>query len=492
MKKQHKQQYKPREFTPEELVELKKISNQNIENDFIGVVFKSHTVYMEVEKRISPKYDFFSDITRKLFEYLKDCKKHYSMEVNQQTFGVFMAQNKERKEFYEGMRGWATIEKLMNKVDDKSYRRYFNQLKKLTLMREFYLKGFPVNKIMNLKDYPSMSPEQLMVVMGHNLTYIGTQVQLGSDAVLLGSDAESKLLHLRENPDIGFPIADFGAMTMMLRGFRRGKLSLFGALSNLGKSRFMLNLAVYQAIHCKMPVLVIMNETDELDAFLCQMTTLLNHPMYGYNLNIKENVMANNLYENEEQFASVMDVAKFLEKEANIYFIETTQYSDSDLRREIEKYVVGKGVELVFYDTLKNNESDYAMLKKTAQFLRDTAVELDVSIVASFQASDDTSLVAPHDITSMNIASAKHILHFADSMFMFNLIKKESHRKYNVLHAFEADMVEAGHTTSLGDDKNYYYFKHLKNRAGAKRDLIFEVDLDYNKWKECGYAVHAK
>jgi replicative DNA helicase len=487
--KKHYNEPKKKQLTQEELDGLKKYSNQQVENDFIGVVFKSHSVYSDVLKRITPHHDFNSEVCQRLFDFLKDCKTHYSSNITQQTFGAYMAQSEDKKEFYESMRGWATIERLMNNVDEQSYKKYFNQLKKFSLMRKFYLQGFPVEKITKLKDYEHMTPEQLVKVMQHNLVHISTQIQLGSDAVLLGSDARSKILNLRENPDIGFNIANFDIMTMMLRGFRRGKLSLFGALSNLGKSRFMLNLAVFQAIYNKTPVLVIMNETDELDAFLCQMTTILNNPLYGFNLNIRENVMANNLYEGEEQFQSVMEVAQFLEREANIYFIETTQYSDSDLRREIDKYVVGKGVELVFYDTLKNNDSDYALLKKTAQFLRDTAVELNISVVASFQASDDTNLIAPHDITSMNIASAKQIMHFADSMFMFNLVKKENHRKYNVLHAFEKPMIGEGQTTTLNDQKTYYYFKHLKNRAGAKRDLMFEVDLDYNRWVEEGYAI---
>ena len=41
-------------------------------------------------------------------------------------------------------------------------------------------------------------------------------------------------------------------------------------------------------------------------------------------------------------------------------------------------------------------------------------------------------------------------------------------------------------TKELDKNKRYYFCKVDKNRAGTKPNVMFEVDLDLNIWKELG------
>ena len=45
---------------------------------------------------------------------------------------------------------------------------------------------------------------------------------------------------------------------------------------------------------------------------------------------------------------------------------------------------------------------------------------------------------------------------------------------------------------ALSPDKTYYVCKIDKNRSGDKPDLLFELDLNYNTWFECGLVFNRR
>ncbi len=450
----------------------------------VASIFKSPDVFLDIEKYVNKQYDFFYEVTRELYNNYEMCFKTYSMTINADSFTQFMIADKKREDFYESIGGWEYIQEIINITDATSYKNYFDNIKKMALLRELYRKGFPSNKIKGMKNFETMKAEDIHNVMNINLNKIYTDIGSGKDAVKLGVDAVSRVLSLKEKPDIGQPIADWSIMTSMTRGLRKKKLMLLGALSNEGKSRNALYMAIHNAMLNRVPSLVVANETSEDDAFLCQLTTILNAPNFCFQHGIQEGQIAMGDY-TDGQFEKVIDVAKWIEENTNIYFIETTKYTDKDLEREIKKYVIGKGVELFIYDTMKNtDDGNWESLKKTANFLKNIATELNITGWATFQLTDDTSLLAPHELTSNNIASAKHIKHVADSMFMMKKIDAQHYDKYTIQVSDDFGKGEI----NLDKEKVYYYFKCEKNRAGKKFDVIMEVDLDKNLWKEVGVA----
>lgn len=81
----------------------------------------------------------------------------------------------------------------------------------------------------------------------------------------------------------------------------------------------------------------------------------------------------------------------------------------------------------------------------------------------------------------MNIASAKHLKHIADSLTLYKQLQKKEYESYFVISDEYGEI-------PLDFNKTYYYCKLDKNRAGTKLDVLFEVDLDRNVWKELGFA----
>lgn len=479
-----------REYTEEEIEELKEMTDLPSEVALVASMFKSEEAFLSLERYMSPSYDFFDNTMKKLYEYFSLCYKTYASKIDSQTFTQFMLGTEEREMFYEEIGGWEVIDEMMKTTDATSFDKYFARIKKYALLREYYRKGFPSKKIMQMKNFEELMPDQILTIMQTNLDKIYTDIGGGKEAILLGSDAVTRLKELRKTPDIGVAVADWKIMTGMIRGLRKKKVTFVGMVSNDGKSRMSTYMAVHNAILTKTPTLVIMNETDDKDAFLCAMTTILNAPSFEYNSNIKEEAMATGSYESEEQFEDVLEIAEWFERNTNIYFIETTKYADKDLEREIKKYVIGKGVELVVYDTMKSTDDNWATLKATATFLKDLATDLNIHIWATFQCTDDVVEIAPHEMSNMNIASAKQIRHLCDTMFMLRKVEDKFRHRY-VFHA--NDLTRYGLAWgkgefSLKDDLTYYYSRCIKNRAGKKEDTILEVDLDYNKWEEVGFA----
>lgn len=476
--------FKKREYTPEEIEELKDVQDKVSEVSLVGTFFKDEACYLEKYNSMNSFYDFMDNDVRTLFENFVECYENFSQNIIAETFIAFMNTTKEKTKWFENFGGWSTIEDIMKISDTKSCDNYFQRVKKFALLREYHRKGFPVKKLMGMRGFEDKLPNDILNMMQYNLDKIFTDIGGGKEAILLGADARDKLSKFKENPDMGDTIADWKLITSMIRGLRNKKVTFMGALSNEGKSRNALYMAIHSAILSKKPTLVIMNETDENDAFLCSMTTILNNPSFEFNKNIKERQLAMGDYKNEQQFEDVLEVAKFFEEHTNLYFLETTRYADKDLAREIKKYVLGKGVELVVYDTMKAQDNQWETLKRTASFLKDIATDLEIPIWATFQCSDSMVDVAPHEITNNHIASAKQIRHLCDSMFIIRNIEGRYKNNYQYVQTGDFGDMEC----DLQPDSTYYYVKCLKNRAGAKLDTLFKVDLDYNIWEEKGFV----
>ena len=101
----------------------------------------------------------------------------------------------------------------------------------------------------------------------------------------------------------------------------------------------------------------------------------------------------------------------------------------------------------------------------------------------SFQLTDESIKCSPENLERLNIANSKQIFRVMDTVLLFKEINKKDYSKYTYMK-YKAD-----ESNLLEKNKKYYFCKLAKNRIGAKPDLIFEVNLDFNCWKEQGIAV---
>ena len=187
-----------------------------------------------------------------------------------------------------------------------------------------------------------------------------------------------------------------------------------------------------------------------------------------------------------------MEIASWIEHETqSLIFVKdvAAAYDDKTLEFEIRKANLTLGVRYFFYDTFKNDNAttgDWAALKITATKLTEIAKQLDMFGYLSIQLTDDANYCEPHELTSSNIANAKQIKHVLHTLFLSKEIPLNKFHKYKYKCG-----TDWGESTEheLDPTKRYYCFVCDKNRFGAKKRVLFEVDLDLNIWNEVGELI---
>ena len=140
------------------------------------------------------------------------------------------------------------------------------------------------------------------------------------------------------------------------------------------------------------------------------------------------------------------------------------------------------------YDTLKAyKSSEWQELTQSATAFSEIIKGDPEGIIGltSFQLTDHSQLHSPEDLSSMNIATAKHILHVADNMIMFLRLKNEDYGTYKYIS------IDNNSIKPLEKDRFYTVAKIIKNRSGGGKEKLYLLDVNYatNVWIENGEII---
>lgn len=455
---------------------------------FVGALYKKPILFVDYADLIKSKYDFEDQDIKFLYDSFDIYYRTFSQEISETKVEIFMSRDNERYKRYKTLGGWKTIEKQMELADPDDIANYFENIKKYSLLREFYRKGFPVQKLMQHKSFPKMKAEDVVKFMRFNVDNINTVIGGGKSSVLLGKDLKSKIEQWRQSPDIGEEIP-FPIWHSLFRGWRKGKLIVDGMMSGNGKSRRASKVAAYIGIKKSIPTLVLVNEQEKEEWDAMMASVIANNKEFGFWKSEKDYIEETDILLGqctEEQYKRLDEIADWVEKNTKIYFLQMDKYGDDDLEREIKKHVLGLGVKYVFYDTLKGYKTDnWETVKQTTTKLKDLCTELKIGGYATIQLTDDT--IMTDELTSMNIANAKQLKHVVDHLVLEKRIDKRKYDKY-MMKVQNKD--GSWGEIPLDLNKTYYMQRIDKNRGGATGlDLITEVDLGKNLWIEKGYLI---
>lgn len=390
----------------------------------------------------------------------------------------------------------------IKKDDDRTIEDIYSNLKKYAELRKYdrynnekEIKDFLI-EVCNSDNFYNLTVKDLMDYLDtflveederrkYVLKEVYNHVKLSTNCNIT-EFFNNKEEQMAENVDMPFNI-----LNRCIGGFRKGQLLGVGMLSNSGKTRFLINIVVYLIFVTNKKVLLILNETTKEDFLMCLVTTVLNNTdlKNKYNLSSKKEKEIRNIRSIEKQedkdFSSFLfDIQEKIDK--NLVLQITDNYTDEDLENMIVKSYYEKGVNYVFYDTLKVNLQSTNTtddLSKTATRLSEIVKKLKIFMCVSFQLTDESIKCNPENLERLNIANSKQIFRVMDTTLLFKEINRKDYSKYTYMKYKEDE------SNSLEENKKYYFCKLAKNRIGAKLDLIFEVNLDFNCWKEQGIAV---
>jgi hypothetical protein len=165
-------------------------------------------------------------------------------------------------------------------------------------------------------------------------------------------------------------------------------------------------------------------------------------------------------------------------------------YDDKSLSFEITKAHMTNSIDYFFYDTLKNDTNalgEWASLIATTTKLKELANQLNIYIYGSIQLTPDAYMMQPLELNSMNIAASKGIKNVLDTLFLCKEIDSKDYHKYFYIN-YDGNNGDWGEDCQRGLDlnKRYYAFVTDKLRSGAKKNLLFSLDLNLNRWIEEG------
>jgi hypothetical protein len=497
----------------------------NVQNEIliVGALYKQSDLFIEYGQYIKSKYDFDDPATKFFYDNAEIMYQTRTQTFNQSTVTTFMTEDKERLKTYKLYGGWQTIESWMNLSLPEDFRNYFELLKKYSLLREYSRNGFNVSKILEHPKFQLFTAVDIYRLIRSKADRIHTIILTNAESEILNNKMTDIINGCLEKPDMGISLP-FPILNDLLRGLRTKNMICIGMLSNAGKSRFMFKLIAYISLVLKQKVLVLLNEMSIEDMRYCLLTTVINNPemqtIHKININKNEREITLGLYRDQkgefiyrekddngnfiepldvfidrlkrqsEEYRKITEIASWIEMETDglIYAKDCSScYDDKALEFEIRKSNLVQGTKYVFYDTLKNPidaMGDWSALKTTTTKLKELANQLDLFVYGSIQLTDDTNYCEPLQLTSSNIASCKHLKHLLDGLMLFKEINKEDYYKYFYFNEFNdwGEPLER----QLDLNKRYYIGVLDKNRAGEKKNLLFELNLNQNVWLEVG------
>jgi replicative DNA helicase len=504
----------------------------NVQNEilFTGAIFKKPDLYIEYERFIKSKFYFTDPVCKFFYDEGFAIYKNRTQVFTEASIQLYMSEDKERFATYKKYGGFNTLEEWMDLALVEDSKNYFDVLQKYALVREYEKKGFNTERYRNSTKFVSMTPKQFYYNIKKTVDDIHVKISGDPDIETLNSSVSDMINQYLEKPAMG-QITPFYSFNDLFRGIRVGTAMGVGMTSNSGKTRFMTKLIAYLAFVRKEKCLVMLNEMSVEDIRLALLTTCLNNKEFQevtkvylkkdereLALGIYNNSKGEPIYRNRndetgdftettqefidrlvvqsDEYNKVCQVAKWIEDQIDnkIFVIDVSMgYRDDDLESHIRKAVEVRGIRYFFYDTLKNELGtigEWAALKQTATKLAELSKNLNIYTYGSIQLNDEVNVIDPLDLNSMNIAASKGLKTVLSTLTLWKEIEKKNYKKYSYISTCGTDWGKQVEQDLPEDDSpavKLYSCVIDKNRAGAKKKLVFYVNLDTNEWYELGY-----
>lgn len=468
--------------------------------------------------------DFHDPAMRFYHELFNNYILTYSVDLTETKMNMFCSMDVARMQGYKKFGMYRTIKELMRFAvsSNEEMKQQVGILKKWSVLRGIQKNGYDVSKLLSHPKFNSMTADECANIIRGNLDKVCSRIITGiDDPIDLSEGVVSMVDSYLETPERGHQLAwDF--LNKACAGIMPGDSLGVLAASNSGKGRSLIYLATHLALVEKVKVGFIANEMGADSMQNAEIAVILNSPaiqnLHGNELAVQEkrfktgaykdnsgNIIYRNIDSNGNYTETVDQFRERLEKTSREYrgvksamkwFEEhgkgsilfkncSADYSDETLQRLIRQFVLSKGVDVWFYDTLKHSSG--SDMSKWSDFVQTTTrlCEMNQSIrsaaILSAQMNNSVFQVRPEEVNSSSIASGSYIYHLFDQMVVLLHMKKEMYGDY-VLRVKNKN--GSFTDTELDTNEHLTTCSLIKNRRGSKAVYLLNTDLDRNVWTE--------
>jgi len=411
---------------------------------------------------------------------------------------------------YEEYNKYETIRELVAEIQNKkdNIEMYYDEVKKYYLLRKF--RGLFGDKIIEKNgkyDYKMLDANQIAnywMYQVEEITMENSNNKYDEEFLLDGLNELIEKQHT--DPQIGMPFYKSRLLTKITNGWNANSLAIYAGFGGKGKTSFIIAKNILSCIVANERLVVIANEED-IEMFRKSfLITIMGNVTKEWFERQRINEGKFNVEEYQRLY-NASDWVKEITQGDNklITFIYMENYVIEDVKKIVTHYAK-KGVTKYIIDTCKVSEGRKNMarweiitedMKDLYKLCKKNANGLGIGIWCNVQISDGA--LKNRYLNEHSLGESKKMKNEASVLYMmrqvwddeleagdhelkcFRWVKEEITNKW-IKEEFKLNR----HT-----DNKYYLLFVPKNRFGKSQDsglpqLVFEVDLNRNKWKEIG------
>lgn len=347
-----------------------KYSDKMAEMQVLACLIKDPMLFTDNKYRFNID-DFGDQFHRILFGAIENIALNGAQSISYIDIDQFLNNYPTQYKVFSDNQGPDYIINMLELVDEKNKDYYYKRMKKMSLLNEFYSRGFDVSSIYDdsivdpvaLSDmqrkFDTMSLDDIVLKFETEMTLIKQKFIMSTEMQesLAGEGLEELIRGFEEIPLMGLPFPS-AKLTTIFKGMLLGKLIVMTAPSSLGKTRLQGQLSAWTAVgqyydttRCQWvdtgirePVLYISIELELDELQTIWVSTISGVP--------EHHILDGRMSQEEKQ-----RVYKAIEliKQAELHFVSIADYNIDDIENIIKKHHQMFGVQYVFFDYLSSS-----------------------------------------------------------------------------------------------------------------------------------------
>ena len=473
------------------IMDVIKESKEICECNIISILWNNQDLFYVSELKL--KYFSFNmwNVYYAIIEGIIKEKKS----IDSITVDFYLEKHPKLKEKYQEYGGFEAIKKTSKYANDKNLEGYIEELHKWNTVIKLAKNGFPVKD--KLKDFIDMSLDDIYneyeVLL--NDTFVNASGEVKSTALSAG--LEDVIEKADAGEGMGLPYTDLPMLTNETGGQHDGDITLWGALSNVGKSTIIRSAVIPSSLKHGEPLIVMLNE-DDSSKWKSEMLIWTANNIYDFD--IQKHHFRNGHF-TKEMKSNLYICAKWLkdqETSETIRLIPFKRYSTKLACKLILKYC-SMGIKNFILDTFKADAGTTdAVWLQGQQAMVDIAdivkkSNKNVHINITFQLGKQSA--KQRFYTQDNVGMFKNIIDpCANCVMARNFMddeyagEKKELKVYKYAGKNKSSKIPVIINKSF--DCNYQIFFIVKNRHGAanKFQIVVKHDLSRNIIQEVGFC----
>lgn len=476
----------------EQVETLKKINEykEACEANIVGIIYKNPDLLKHTNLKTE---DFSTNCWRIYFEIAYEIimveKKQVLDDI---TVGLYLSKHKKLEARYIEYGEYAMVQTAGSYCREENFESYVQELRKWQALQKLVKRGFGISD--RLSEFCDMTAEEIYqeYEVYLNDTFINVDADVKSYDI---ADGIYELIDkLDQGSIVGLPYYNMPILTKEIGGMMFGNVSLYGGLSNVGKSSFVRNTILMSIIKNEEKICVMINE-DSFEKMQRELLVLVANHIVKFDL--QKHVVRDGKYSPEVKQA-LKDAADWIVEKTKNHVITVypfKKYQTSKVIKIINKLSV-MGVRYFILDTYKLDagkvtENSWLDMQQKMVDIKDCVKKenKNVHISITFQLSKGSAKQRYY--TQDNIGLAKNIVDPVDSTIMIRDLLDDEYpggKRELKVYRLEGKNNKTQIPVHLDKDKRYQIIFIVKNREGSANvyQIVAEVDLSRNIMKEVG------